>query len=169
MKESICSLSPEQAQRALLIFYESLPGELWQGPKPSWPDIEAVAENLQDEAPGDLKGLIAGILKGPSANDRGELAKILLNEFAQCQPFRAYVEAAVQSGSEPQMAPVPLIILAAFVVFPVLPRIAYDNREGRLKIVWDPSGNLNKTIHSLTELAKSLPSELLSRSSSLGA
>lgn len=162
----INSLSPEQAQRALLIFYESLPEG--QGRKPSLTEIEALAEEVQDHVPPDMRPLVSGILKGPSATDKGEFAKVLLRELQQCESLRSYVETAVTRAAQPQMSPVPVIIAAALVVMPVLPKVHYDKRKDGLIIDWDPCGNLKAIIDSLRGLAKSLPPELLKRLASSG-
>jgi hypothetical protein len=167
MNGPIDSISSEQAQRALLIFYESLPEG--QGRKPSLTEIQALAEDVREEGPADIQALVSGILKGPSANDKGEVSKILLRQLAQFEPFRSYVETAVTRASQPQMSPVPLAILAVLVVIPVLPKIHYDKRKGELGADWDPCGNLTAIINSLRGLAKSLPTELINRLSGLGA
>ena len=36
MEQSIASLSPEQAQRALMIFYDLLPDGFWEGGQMMW-------------------------------------------------------------------------------------------------------------------------------------
>lgn len=167
MNGPIDSMSSEQAQRALLIFYESLPEG--QGRKPSLTELQALAEEVQDEGPADILSLVTGILKGPSTADRGEFSKILLRELAQCEPIRPYVETAITRAREPQMAPVPDVILAALVVMPLLPKISYEKRKSVLRVDWDPCGNLIAIIDSLRGLAKALPAELLNRLSSLRA
>ena len=44
MEQSIASLSPEQAQRALMIFFDLLPADSWEGgTRPSAAKLEATA------------------------------------------------------------------------------------------------------------------------------
>jgi len=122
MTQQISSLTVEQAQRALLLFYDMLPNELWEGQtKLSVAEIEALADELQDSAPTEIQPIINTLLTGDDKAVKGEAAKMLLQELWQYELLRPYVEQAVTRAEEPHMAPIPIVIGAFIIVLAVLP------------------------------------------------
>lgn len=117
MDQSIASLSPEQAQRALIVFYDLLPADAWEGgAKPSAARLESVAERLQDDAPDDVRPVLDTLLAEGNEGEKGEMAKAVLAAFHERGELRAYVEQATKQARQPHMAPIPLIVGAVIVM-----------------------------------------------------
>src|SRR5690242_1685751 len=111
MDEQIETLSAEQAQRALLLFYDLLPGTMWEdGQKPSAADIDAWADELQHETSQEARNFVETLQASENATLRAEPAKKLLAYFAQYPPFVPYIEQAVARTREPHMMPIPALI-----------------------------------------------------------
>ena len=123
MEQSIAALSPEQAQHALMIFYDLLPDEFWEdGKKPSAAKMKFTAEQLQEAAPEDLQPVVSALLAEGGEEGKGEAAKTVLEMFYEQDSLRGYVEQAAEQAREPHMAPIPLIIGAVIVILAVVPK-----------------------------------------------
>jgi hypothetical protein len=133
MEQSIASLSPEQAQRALMIFYDLLPGDFWEGgTKPSAAKLESTAERLLDDAPEDVQSVVDVLLAEGGEEEKGEAAKAVLSIFYEQDELRGFVEQATQQAQQPHMAPIPLIIGAVIVILAALPK-EVDKKKGKWK------------------------------------
>lgn len=149
MTQQISSLTVEQAQRALLLFYDMLPNELWEGQtKLSVAEIEALADELQESAPIEIQPIINTLLTGDDKAVNGEAAKMLLQELWQFELLRPYVEQAVTRAEEPHMAPIPIVIGAFIIVLAVLPR-EIPTKYGPIKL-----GHLEDAAKLIGELTK---------------
>ena len=122
MKEQIALLTSEQAQKALLLFYEKLQEDTWEGLKPSIADIEFLARKLQKSESEEIKRFLASI-ETSGETSHGDLAKIVLEELTHYEQFRGYVEIAIKQATEPDMAPLPLIMGGLIIVFGLLAEI----------------------------------------------
>jgi hypothetical protein len=166
MEQLIGSLSPEQAQHALMIFYDLLPGELWEGgEKPSAAKLEAAAERLQEDAPADVQPVVDGLLAEGSEAEKGEAAKVLLGLFYEQEGLRGYVEQAARQAKQPHMAPIPLIVGAVIVLLAALPK------EVDLKKKRATFGHLQDAavlMKELTKFAGKLPATVYERLIQLG-
>jgi hypothetical protein len=153
MKEQIASLTPEQAQRALLFFYEISPDDLWEGQKPSQIDIKAWVEELQEEAPVEIQPFLTTLLNEPDQLHRGEIAKILLSKFAEYPPLLPHVEKAATRATEPCMAPLPVVMGALILALAVLPKEIKTEKVhikiGHLKEAAEFVGKLIEFINAL--------------------
>jgi hypothetical protein len=162
MTQEIAALTHEQAQRALLSFYDSLPTEYWEGnKKPSLAEIESTAEDLQDRAPAEIQPFIAalGTREGDAA--KGEAAKTILNEFHQYEFLRPHVAQAIAKSREPHMAPIPVIIGAFILVLAVIPReIITPKVHIKIGLVADAA----KLVGELTKFVQALPTKWLLKS-----
>lgn len=158
MEQSIASLSPEQAQHALIIFYDLLPGDFWEGgAKPSAAKLESAAERLQGAAPEDIRPIVDGLLAGGSEEEKGEVAKAVLGTFYEQDELRGFVEQATQQARQPHMAPIPLIIGAVIVLLAALPK-EVNLKEKKWKI-----GHLRDAaalVKELAEFAGKLPGDV---------
>jgi hypothetical protein len=113
--ERIAALTPEQAEQALLIFYDLLPLEIWEnGKKPPQARIEFLVNQLQEEGPPEAKEFITGLAKEQSP--KGEIAKVLLNQFAQYEQLQPYLETAITSATNPDKA-IEIAVLIALLAF----------------------------------------------------
>lgn len=158
MEQSIASLSPEQAQRALVIFYDLLPGDFWEGgAKPSAAKLESTAERLQEHATEDVRPVVDALLAEGSEEEKGEVAKALLGTFHEREELRGFVEQATMQTREPHMSPLPLIIGAVIVLLAALPK-EVDLKEKKWKI-----GHLRDAgalVKELAAFAGKLPAEV---------
>lgn len=133
MEQAIALLSPEQAQHALMIFYDLLPGEFWEGgAKPSAVKIESTVEQLQDEASEDMRPVVDALLAEGGEEEKGEAAKAVLSMFYEQQSLREFVDQAAQQAKEPHLAPIPLIVGAVIVILAALPK-EMDLKKGQYK------------------------------------
>lgn len=131
MNERIENLSDEQAQHALVRFYELLPEDLWQGEKLTYSDLEFWHEEIDEAATPEIQPFLEAVEDESNASARGETARVLLTQFAAYEPLRPYVEQAVEQAEVPQMVPVPVIIIAATVVLSAMPKeIEYTDSAG---------------------------------------
>ena len=131
MEQSIASLSHEQAQRALMIFYDLLPRDFWEGgKKPSAVKLKHTAKKLQDDAPDDVRPVVDVLLAEGREEEKGEAAKAVLSIFYEQESLRGFVEQATQQAQQPHMAPIPLIIGAVIVILAALPKkIDWKNKQ----------------------------------------
>jgi hypothetical protein len=161
MEQSIAALSPEQAQRALMIFYDLLPGELWEGgTKPSAAKLESTAEQLQEDAPEDVRPVVDALLAEGGEEDKGEAAKAVLSMFHEQENLRGFVEQATAQAQQPHMAPIPLIVGAVIVILAALPK-EVDWKKGRAGF-----GHLQDAAALIKEFGKfvgKLPSDVWER------
>ena len=161
MKDRIDALSPEQAQEALLEFYELLPDAMWGHEKPPKKELKSLAEDLRDEVPDDVRPQVEALMGTAIPEARGAVAKLILIQLDAIDPFHPYVSRAVDSAGKARMVALPLIAGAALVVLAVLPKVT-RNTDGTWSIEFDPAGNMTKLTDSLTEFVKALPKALLS-------
>lgn len=159
MEQSIASLPPEQAQRALMIFYDLLPGDFWEGgKKPSAVKLKYTAEKLQGDAPEDVRPVVDALLAEGGEAEKGEAAKAVLSIFYEQESLRGFVEQATQQAQQPHMAPIPLIIGAVIVILAALPK-EIDLKKGIVKI-----GQLREAaalVKEFAQFAGKLPADFL--------
>ena len=158
MEQSIASLSPEQAQRALVIFYDLLPADFWEGgTKPSAARLESTAERVQENAPEDVRPVVDALLAEGNEEEKGEVAKALLGTFYGREDLRGFVEQATRQARQPHMAPIPLIVGAVIVLLAALPK-EVNWKEGKIT-----SGHLRDAAALVKEFglfAGKLPAEV---------
>jgi len=157
MEQSVASLSHEQAQRALMIFFDLLPGDFWEGgKKPSAVKLKYTAEKLQDDAPEDVRPVVDALLAAGREEEKGEAAKAVLTIFYEQESLRGYVEKATEQAQQPHMAPIPLIIGAVIVILAALPKkIDWKNKQyegGQLQ-------NAAALVKEFAQFAGKLPAE----------
>ena len=161
MKERIAALTPEQAERALLLFYDLLPREGWEsGNKPTEARIEVLADKLQDNAPADIQSFLGSLRTGDDEATTGEVAKILLQQFAQIDSLSPYVEQAAARSEEPHMALDPLTLGACVIV--MLAAMSSETKisvkDGELGFQY--TGGAPKLVRELKEVVEKLPAVL---------
>lgn len=161
MKERIAALTPDQAERALLLFYDLLPRENWEGGnKPSEARIEDLADKLQDKAPADIQPFLGSLRTGADETTTGEVARILLQQFAQIDSLRPYVEQAAVRSEEPHMALDPLT-LGAFTIMllaAMSTKTKISVKDGAVDV--EVSGNAPKLVRELAGVVEKLPEVL---------
>ena len=156
MEQSIASLSPEQAQHALMIFYDLVPDDFWEGGrKPSAAKIKYTAEQLQEDATEDVQPFVNALLAEGGEVGKGETAKALLGIFHEHESLRSFVEQAAEQARQPHMAPIPLIIGAVIVILAALPK-EVDGKKKQWKF-----GHLDELANVIGKLPKSLYEQVL--------
>ena len=162
MKERIERLTPEQAERALLLFYDLLPREGWEGGnKPTQARMEDLADKLQDNAPADIQSFLGSLRTGDGEAGTGEVAKILLQQFAEMDSLRPYVEQAAARSEEPHMALDPFTLGACVIVL-----LAAMSSKTKITIKKDGStvvereGGAPKLVRELAGVVEKLPEVL---------
>ncbi|HKO44947.1 MAG TPA: hypothetical protein VJU84_16840 [Pyrinomonadaceae bacterium] len=116
MESTIASLSPDQAQRAIMIFCDLVPTSFWEGgARPSPAKIERTVEKLEDNAPPEARPIVEA-LSGGTEEQKGEIAKALLNTFHEQETLSGFVDQAVEQAQQPHLSPLPLIVGALTLV-----------------------------------------------------
>ena len=180
MMHQINALTAEQAQRALLSFYDLLPDQYWEGAvKPAPVALKAAVEEVQEEAPVEIQTLIDSLLSEEAKELKGEAAKILLQKLAGYPSLCPQVEQALADAGKAHMAPVPLIIGSVLVALGAMTldwsrntvTVVRNTADGREETVTTKEQqlhfNLEKladVVRALAELAKQLPKDLLGSS-----
>ena len=156
MKEEINSLTDEQAQHALLRFYELLPEELWDGQKFTFGDLEFWQEEIDSTATAEIQPFLTAVEDESNPSARGQTARVLLLQMEQHETFHPYVKQAVEAAKIPHMSPIPEIIIAATVVLAAMPReIEYTNAAGNpVKIKFGQLDSAAEFIKSITGFLK---------------
>ena len=161
MEQSIASLSTEQAQRALMIFFDLLPADSWEGgTRPSAAKLEAAAERLQEDAPDEVRPVVEALLAEGHEEEKGEAARAVLATFGGREELRPFVEQATRQAREPHMSPLPLIVGAVIVLLAALPK-ELDFKEKKWKF-----GHLRDAgalVKEFAGLAAKLPAEVWDR------
>ncbi len=148
-------LSSTQAQRALLAFYDLLPGSMWPaGRKPSAAELEAASEDVQDAATGPTARVVEALLADGNDALKGEAARNLLRQFQEVEELRPLIDQAIIRAREPDMA-IPLLVGVFVVGLAILPKIDY--KKPPFHITFDPAKNAGALVGKLTELVKALP------------
>ena len=159
MDQSIASLSPEQAQHALMTFYDLLPDAFWEsGKKPSAAKLKFTAEKLQEDATEDVRPVVNGLLAEGSEEGKGEVAKVVLGMFYDQGSLRGYVEQAIEQAKKPHLAPIPLIIGAVIVILAAVPEEIKKDADGSWRAKW-PSRE--KLMNGLANFVSKLPAASL--------
>ena len=147
MSPKTSALSSEQAQRALLLFYDLLPAEVWEGEKPSEARVEALTDELREDGPPEAQKFIEGLDETDDPEKLGEVARVLLSQFADNPTTRPLVETAIERTSQPHLMFIePLILVGVLAVL----------SSCRLE-----EGKFSFDGRNVVELVKALPSGLL--------
>ncbi|MDT0641396.1 hypothetical protein RM553_01000 [Zunongwangia sp. F363] len=156
MKEKIESLTDEQAQHALLRFYELLPEEFWQGSRLTFGDFEFWQEEIQEAATPEIQPFLKAVEDEADPSARGETSRLVLKQMAAHKDFQPYLEQAVEEAKIPHMAPIPEIIIAATIVLAAMPKeIEWNNSAGnQLKIKLGHLDSAAEFIKSITSFLK---------------
>jgi hypothetical protein len=104
----IATLSDEQAQRALLAFFDSLPAELWpEGSPPSPGRVTRLVERAEEQMPAEAAAVTQALRDEANRSAQAVAARWALQELAGNEEFRPLVEAAAEGARVPHMSPVP--------------------------------------------------------------
>lgn len=167
LNEQIDSMTTEQAQQAILKFYELMPMKK----KPTTVGIEARVEQLQENAPDDMQPLLTRLAIGNENADvelRGTLAKALLHTFnsPDYELFHQSVHDAVEDALKPDMSVILTSVGAYLIAMALIPtKVQISKEQGKWSV--DMEFDNLKQFATLSDnlktmLNKLLPSSLLS-------
>ena len=155
MNEQISALTSEQAQKTLLIFYDLVPNSMWaNGMKLSPRDVEAMADEIQEEAPADVQSMLNVLLSGKDSEIKRIASKNLLREFYEYRDLQPYIQEAMSRAKEPTMAPIPLLI-GAYIIAMAAMSFSGSTFDYE-KIKSDPSGDKKIKVHLCFDPEKAL-------------
>jgi hypothetical protein len=162
LNEQIEHMTAEQAQQAILTFYELMP---INQEKPTTIGIEARAAQLQEYAPNDLQVLLTQLTTGETDADnemRGALAKALLQTFngPGYEPFHDSVRASVEQALQPDMSIILGSVGAYLIVMALIPTKVQISKEENKWNVDVEFGNL-KQFATLSDNLKEMLNKLL--------
>lgn len=161
MKEKIKTLTDEQAQRALLRFYEILPENYWQGSKFTFGDLKFWQKQIDSNATPEIQTFLSAVEDKSDSSARGETSRLLLLEMMEYESFHSYIQEAVEESKIPHMSAIPEIIIAATIVLAAMPKeIEWTNSSGnpvRIKLgQLDSAAEFIKSITSFLKESKGL-------------
>lgn len=141
MNEQISTLTPEQAQKAVLIFYDLVPDSMWSDEiKLSSRDVEAFVDDILKTAPDDVRQILNALMSDENDETKGTVSRNLLQELYEYHDLQPYVHKAVSKALEPTMAPIPLFI-GAYIIAMAMMSISgstYDRETTK----YDSSGRI---------------------------
>jgi hypothetical protein len=153
MDAEISSLSTEQAQRALLIFYDSLPAHSWaRGQKPAAANLLALAERLEQQAPSEVNQFIKELGNEQNAELKGAVAKAILLQLAANDMARPYVAQAISQSIAAHMN----ILRDVVFCMIALAALSQDIKTQSFEI----HGRAPELVQQLTQFVKALPSSV---------
>ncbi len=167
MNDRISSLTAEQAQRALLTFFDLLPDDLWKDQsKPSVARLETLADRMEGSAPDEVRAALKILRSEGNAGVKGEVAKVILDACRGQDALLPYVEQALAKSSEPHMMAIdPVTIGVIITVLAALSskyrKTSTDKRGKKTEVVFEGGGA--KLIDSFTGFVKALPKKLLEK------
>jgi hypothetical protein len=161
---AIDSLTPEQAIRTLGGFYDAVPAALWEdGEKPPPARLEKIAAQVRSDATPEARPVIDALLGAGNVESKGEVARVLLQRFAQNPELRRYIDHAAAEATVPHLFLDPLSVTALLAVFLLL--------SAKIKVggfeYTGPTSNILKAIdlkgiaHELPEVLKAIPEGIL--------
>lgn len=119
----IDSLSDEQAQQAAVALFESLKSESWEGPQPSWDDVRALHEDLDDaHLSAEERASIDGLWQGDPGRSAA-MAREMLRFYAQQPELAPSVQRAVSAARKRDLVAPPL--LAGALVLLLLTSVSF--------------------------------------------
>jgi hypothetical protein len=170
MPDTIAELSElpaKQALRALNLLYDLAPPEAWEGGiKPPPARVETIVRRMQEDAPEETQPVIDALLSNDNLEQRGELARYVLDQYAADERLRPAVERAVQLAAKPDMAVDPITI-TAIVAFMVLASPVVKTRRGTQYtgglVAAIKALHVDKIAEQLPAIVKAIPQAILAR------
>lgn len=165
--DCIESLTEDQAVRAVRLFYDYLPADVWKGGrKPSLSRLVKVAGQVCDAAPAEIKPVVESLRDAGVSKPAGDLCKLLLEQFAEDEMFRADLEKALALAVKPHMAIDPLsvgAVVLALAAFSARIRITRAKKgkseESDIQIEF----RAPEVLTALGEALKAVPESILKR------
>ncbi len=161
----IDSLTEDQAVRATRLFYDYLPADVWKdGRKPSLSRLVKVAGQVCDAAPAEIKPVVESLRDAGVSKPTGDLCKLLLEQFAEDEMFRADLEKAMALAVKPHMAINPLsvgAVVLALAAFSAKIRIIKTKKGKSEESDVQIEFRAQEVLTALGEAMKALPKSIL--------
>ncbi len=157
------TLTPEQLQGALPLFFDLLPEPAWEGGKPSAADLVAWLDEAQDFLPAETLTIIDALQAPGHVALRAEAAQSLLRGFQANEALRPYVDHALYRASREVRAVAPSVGGALIAALSVLPPVEWKVKgvQQKLRIRWKPTERAARLAGGIAILARSLPARAL--------
>lgn len=163
---AISSLTNEQAQRALLALYESIPTHVWAAnQKPSPARLTNLVQQAEDQAPADVLPALGKLLDPAETKIQGESAKSVLRDFYSETGWRPLVDKAIADAQRLHMSPIPAELGPILLTLAILAiRVKFVRTSGgesgpatKLDFEFSPK----KAVDAALKMVKELPSVFL--------
>jgi hypothetical protein len=152
--DDIASLTNEQAQRALVLFYDLLPAESWvRDQKPAAANLRAMGERLEENAPAELQPFLLALHAQGNAELKGTVAKQVLTRLSANELARPFVDQAISQSRDPHMYIPPEIVYCLLG----LAALSVDIKTKR----FETHSRVPELVKQLTEFVKALPSDIV--------
>ena len=169
IEERITGLTTKQAVRAISLFYDDLPSDLWEGGrKPPMARVETLSRQVSERAPADVQPFVNALLADDENPARGELCKLLLRQFAAEPRLRPHVERALSLAEQPVMALDPVTIGAVLLLLTALStEVSVSTKESTAEGKTEKERQISiknrapELITSLAEAVKALPQSIV--------
>ena len=166
MNDTMLSLNDEQAIRAVRLFYDFAPRELWKGgEKPSPERLKIIAGALVKEAPADVQPAVAALAEDGQTDNiaaRAQVCRLILTQLRQSSKFERYVDLALDAARKPVMAIDPvtgafiiILLLSTSVVEPTPHGRKFRFAGGVVDAI--KALHLPESLHELPAVMKALP------------
>jgi hypothetical protein len=163
MEPTIASLSPDQAQRAVMIFCDLVPADFWEGgARPSPAKIELTVEKFEDNAPPAARPIVEALSTDGTDEQKGEIAKALLNTFHEQESLSGFVEQAIEQAQQPHMSPLPLIVGAVTLVLLSGIRLKAGGGQG-VQLEVAVTDNIKALTGGIASIVKQIPKATLEK------
>ncbi len=126
----ITRLSPEQAVKAVGLFYDLAPATCWEGgQKPPPARILTVADGVRDAASDDSQRFVDALFDAGNTEAKGEVARLLLTRLGADESVRPYVVEAIALAVRPTRAIDPLSLTAILGVLFLASQATFKERK----------------------------------------
>lgn len=147
MREQISSFSDERAQQAVLLLFDLVPAESWQGGKPTLGQVDGLVERIMNAEP-TLRSALESVL-----SKRGDLARAVLLTLSMDETLQPHIEMAKERSSTPHLL-TGLEIAGAVAIVLFVAKVRRF-RAGPVEIVFDTK-NAAALVEHATELIDKL-------------
>jgi hypothetical protein len=176
-EQAIRDLTDVQAIRAVKLFYDLTPPEIWEDSrKPPAERVKTLAAGLLEEAPSDMKPILVSLLEGGQPEKtaaQSEICRIILRQALQSPKLKPFADQAIETAGRPAMAIDPatgafiIAMLIATSKIEVTPDGGYTVRLGDTVVEMLRALQVPKLVHELAAVIKALPKEIVSKLLSL--
>jgi hypothetical protein len=169
-------LNDHQVVKAVRLFYDVAPRELWEGgEKPSAERLKLIGDALIKEAPAEAQSVITALAKEGEPDNiaaRAGICRLILTRLQQSAKFKPYVDQAIDAAA-PTMAmdPVTGAFIIVFLLCTTVVEPTPHGRHYRLAggaVDFIKALRLPELLHELPAVLKALPDSIWNALARLG-